>query len=231
MPRVVSWNMLGGGNWTYMRQMLTATDPDVLCVQECGQAPYNFTPTGVAGVQQALVNFGTADSPLVYEIYHWANPSTQYSLAILTRITPTNLFLNAAPAIAGVGAGALRPILGIGVNLAGANWTIGNLHAPSVFSATGPQIVAYGQAAYAGVAAAAPMGAPWACLGDWNTSSAALLAGIAGNAAVNAPYATHQGGYAIDYLVTTNPMPAAINPVGYSTLPFAADHVPVAFQW
>lgn len=230
MPRVATWNMQGGTNWPYMRYVLAKLDPDVLCVQECGKPPDsgNFAPTPAPGILWRPVDFGKQSAPRVYCIYWWWNAgATQQSLAILTRAAniPNGLGLIPAPATGGFGR---RPIPVANVTLNGTAFDIASLHAPSVYSATAQQITNYGQAAAATVAALTGNG-DWLALGDWNTDSATIAAG--GFGVVNADYATQQQGYAIDYLVSATPPPVAVQAQTYDELPFASDHLPVAFGW
>ena len=226
---ITTWNMQGGTQLLYLGTLIANSNPDVICLQECGNmtpvlahtAPIPGFPGSLTGVYQ--------NGNHIYHTVFWYNnvdANPRNSLAIMTRLTINAHGIRIPIAVAppGYQPGNPRNLPWMTVNQGGNIITIFSYHGPSAGTANAcsynnPQIAAIN----AGV-----MGV-WSVVGDFNADPtvAAFVAPPAG-AEVHGGHATQQGGGLLDYSITNA---FGYNFVAAGMLLGASDHYPQDFSY
>jgi len=236
----VTWNMQGGTNTPYIRQVINNTGADILCLQECGdviaQNLINRVPilnaAGATIGYTGQLQFGTTHNPDVRECVFWENPTwTQGALAIISNQPVVNFGILSAVAVAGVVPNNPRDMPWIEINhMAAATGVIRvlSIHGPPVYGAmTIANVCAWDNAQ---VNQLAGVGFSWAFLGDFNadpTQVGYVAPPTVGANVVRGNHATQQSGGILDYAVTN----AAFNYVQQTQLCGASDHYPQVFSF
>jgi hypothetical protein len=217
MPRLVTYNMQGGGNWTNVGPMLTGTyvpnpsnpyqpvhlKADVVCLQECGSPPTGHQQQGqVVDANQNVSKLTSHDRTLYW--VDWGAGNNRCSLGVATRHTV--LKYRVIPVNANAN---LRPVLGLKIAFPGNGNATENIWVYSCHMPSGNHNFA-SACAYDTIANGNFTGS-WILAGDFNCSPTEY-ANPPGNlrswgnkpegVPVHSDGATHQGGGNLDYAVS-----------------------------
>lgn len=227
--RITTWNMQGSTQQVYLGVLITQNNPDVICLQECGDMTHLLLgaaavpgfPNSLVGIYQNGMN--------IYNVVFWYNnidANPRNSLAIMSRITVAAYGIRVPVAVPAPGyqPGNPRNLPWMVVNEGGNLISIHSYHGPSAGTANAasynnPQIAAING-----------FGGTWAVVGDFNAdpTSGAFVAPPAG-AVVRGNHATQQGGGLLDYSITNAGLGYTYSATGM--LLGASDHFPQDFTY
>lgn len=239
----VTWNSQGGVNLQYIRQILNETNPDVLCLQECGNLRKMKSFEGWDNLPQPPNPAGSLtsifqDQGTIYTCVYWQNQQwVQGSLAIMCKpavMVPLGV-LQAAPPNFPVNNLRNLPYITLKDLNAGAAITVFTIHSPPVWNdppVTIQQTCNWNYAQIpnmANIAQGNPQGPNWVCIGDFNADPTVngFIQPPVGTAIVNNPNPTQQGGGILDYALTNVANFNFVEGLGIG----GSDHYPQVFQW
>lgn len=227
--KITTWNLQGGTQLLYLGTLIANSNPDVICLQECGNmTPLLINTAAIAGFPNSVA--GTyVNGTNIYDVVFWYNTvdgNPRNSLAIMSRITvsASGILLPGAVVPPGYQPGNPRSLPWMTVNLAGNLITIYSYHGPCAGTANAcsynnPQ-----------VAAINALGGAWAIVGDFNADpTVAAFVGPPAGAVTRGNNATQQGGGLLDYSITN--LGAAYAFSQAENLLGASDHYPQDFNY
>jgi hypothetical protein len=224
---ITTWNLQGGTQLTYLGTLINKNNPDVICLQECGdmtglltnRVPVAGFPNSLTGIYQYGLN--------IYSVVFWYNmvdANPRNSLAVMSRITVNNLGIMVPAVGPGYNPGNPRNLPWMQVNQGGNLITIFSYHAPCVVIA---DACSYNNAQIAAISAG---GGTWAIVADFNADprTVGFVAPPAGGIVRNG-IGTQQSGGLLDYSVTN--AGAGYTFVTAGSVVGASDHFPQDFNW
>ncbi|MFN6340237.1 MAG: endonuclease/exonuclease/phosphatase family protein [Cyanobacteriota bacterium] len=227
--KITTWNMRGGAQQLYLQTLIAQNDPDVICLQECGdmsqilenQAPILGHPYSLTGKYRS--------GSVLYDVLFWCNyaeADPRNSLAVMSRLPVHSQGILDPVDVSPLGFQPHNPrrLPWMEVNEGGVSIAIYSYHAPSanvskVCSYTNMQIAALHR--HPGVRAV---------VGDFNAdpTNEAFVAPPTGTV-VRGEKATRQGGNLMDYSITTPFVYYIFHRAG--RLVGASEHYPQSFMY
>lgn len=225
---ITTWNMRGGTQQGNLGTLINDNNPDVICLQECGNMTgllqnQPMAPLPIAGFPNSLSGmYKNGDN--IYDVVFWYNNVNLLptcSLAIMSRIT-----VNAFGIFAAVPSPVYQPanprnLPWMRVNQGGNLLTIYSYHAPSAGTVNA---CAYNNVQ---IAAISGLGGSWAVVGDFNADPTdAVFVNPPAGGVVRGNQETQQSKGLLDYSIT--------NAAGYAFLAAGmlvtgSDHYPQDF--
>jgi hypothetical protein len=225
--KITTWNLQGGTQLLFLGTLIANSNPDVICLQECGDMTMLLTNTAaIAGFPNSLSGI-YVNGTNIYDVVFWYNTvdaNPRNSLAIMSRITiaATGILVPVVVPPPGFQPGNPRNLPWMTVNQGGNLITVYSYHGPCVTTAitcsyNNPQ-----------VAAINALGGAWTIVGDFNADPTVMtFAGPPAGAVICGNNATQQGGGLLDYSITN--LGAAYTFSQSEPLLGASDHFPQDF--
>lgn len=233
--RIATWNMQGGTNTPYIKQVINDTQANIICLQECGTlTTFLFDKSPIIGVNGSIIgyrgnfNFGNDFMSCVY----WENNDwSQGGLAILSDIEMIDFGILSAVDVPGFYPTNKRNLPWILVRdpYTNVNKIIFTIHSPPIPDNI-VDVCRWNNAQIDNIAyfiANAEINS-WVCLGDFNAdpTNPGYKPSIYGRICYGSR-STQQSLSILDYAVTNS----NINFVGITKLCGASDHYPQTFDF
>ena len=200
--RITTWNMQGSTQQTYLRRLITQSDPDVICLQESGNMARILQNTAaIVGFPNSLTGIYRTGTK-IYDVVFWYNnvdANPRNSLAIMSRITINAQGIHEPVAVAAPGYQPRNPrnLPWMTVNNGGNLITIYSYHGPSAGTANASN---YNNSQ---ITTINNLGGVWAVVGDFNADPTdGVFVAPPAVAVVHGDRATQQGGGLLDYSIT-----------------------------